>query len=574
MVFLFKKKSRGKWYYYLGANKKVHGKSVRAWEIYVGPVEKILAMVQQTKEGVLLREVEVFEFGALAALLAICERLHLRQLANRYTDKRRAQGVDVGTYLTIMVLNRCVAPRSKRQLANWYQHTFLRRHLGLPLQALASQRFWDHMGYFTPEALKQLGTALIQELIEAFDVRLDCLLYDPTNFATYLTPHPDRGNQLPQWGYSKQKRFDLLQVNLALLVTRQDGLPLLHEVYGGNTHDSTEFQAIIGQLIDRYQEFQLSCQDLTLIFDKGNNSQTAIKELEASPYHFIGSLRPSTQQTLLALPLEQYEETWRDDPQGPRVTRAHRVRKTVYGVERTVVVTYHEPSARAAKKTLEAHLGKAEENLQALQAKIGQRGYRTPDALEKKAQAIVGKKRLKGLVTITITGQDSGRSGQAPTLTWQRQTEALEKREQAFGKSVLFTDQEGWPTKEIVEAYRSQWRIERDFRELKDPSYIRATPIYHWTDEKIRVHFFICVLALLLLRLLHRQVRQAGLDWSLERIMNGLKGIKEAVITTEGWSQVQYKITKLSRDQKQLYTVLQLKRYSKEPPARPKEEAS
>ena len=569
MVFLFKKKSRGKWYYYIGANKKIHGKSVRAWEIYLGPVEKILAMVQQAKDGVMIREVKVFEFGAIAALLDLCERLHLRQLANRYTAKNREQGLDVGTYLTVLVLNRCVEPRSKRQLASWYKHTFLRRHLGLPLTALTSQRFWDHMGYFTPEALERLGKALIQELIEAFDVRLDCLLYDPTNFATYLTHHPNRGNQLPQWGYSKQKRFDLLQVNLALLVTRQDGLPLLHQVYRGNTNDSTEFKVIIGQLIDRYQEFQLACQDLTLIFDKGNNSQAGIKELETSSYHFIGSLRPSTQQDLLALPLEQYEETWMDEQR--RVSQAHRLRKKVYGVERTVVVSYHESSARAAKKTLEAHLCKAEEKLQAIQAKIGQRGYKTPEALEKKAQAMVAKKRIKGLLTITITGPDSAAAGQAPSLAWQRQTEAIEKREQAFGKSVLFTDQEGWSTKEIVEAYRSQWRIERDFRELKDPSYIRATPIYHWTDAQIRAHFFICVLALLLLRLLHRQVRQAGLDWSLERIMEALKGIKEVVITTAGWPRVQYKLTKLSRDQKQLYTTLQLNRYSKEPPAGPKE---
>jgi transposase len=576
-LFLFRKKSRGKQYYYIAENKKVNGKSVRAWEVYVGPVESILTMVQQKKDRTsekmaetVIKEVKVFEYGAVAALLDICKRLQLREIANHHVDKKRDQGLDTGMYLLLMVINRCVKPRSKKKLASWYKHTFLRRQLGIPLKGLTSQRFWDHMGYLTPEVIKRIEKDLVKLLVEKFGVELDNLLYDPTNFATYLSHHHDRGNELAQWGYNKQKRSDLLQVNLALMVTRQDGIPILHDVYRGNINDSTEFKAMTGEIITRYNDLQLTSKDLTLVFDKGNNSKEAMEKIAASPFHFTGSLRPSTVKDLLVLPLEQYSEGWITSQDGKkRVTHALRTSKKIYGVERTVIVTHHGPSARAAKKTLEAHLQVAVEKLQALKDKVGQRGYRTVDAITKKARTIVSKKQIKGLFMIDV--QENGKQEQEqeqeqyPVFSWQRDKAAILKRQQSFGKSTVFTDRDEWSTREIVDTYRSQWRVERDFRELKDPTTIRATPLYHWTDARIRVHFFTCVLSLLVLRLLHREVRQAGMDWSLEHVLGSLKGIKEVVAAVSYPPRLQHKLTKMSRDQKRLYTALNLHVNNKDP---------
>jgi len=548
---------------------------VRAWEVYVGPVESILTMPRQKKDktseiaaSAVIKEVKVFEYGAIAALLDICKRLQLQEIANRHADKKRDQGLDTGTYLLLMVINRCVNPKSKKQLASWYKHTFLRRQLGIPLKVLTSQRFWDYMGYLTPEVIKRIEKDLVKLLVEKFGVELDNLLYDPTNFAMYLSHHHNRGNELPQWGYNKQKRFDLLQVNLALMVTRQDGIPVLHDVYRGNTSDSTEFKAMTDEIITRYNDLQPTSKDLTLVFDKGNNSKEAMEKIAASPFHFVGSLRPSTVKDLLVLPLDQYSEGWITSQDGKkRVTHALRTSKKIYGVERTVIVAHHGPSAKTAKKTLEVHLQVAVEKLQALKDKAEQRGYRTVDAITKKAQAIVSKKQIKGLLMIDVqeNGEQEQEQDQYPVLSWQRDDTAILKRQQSFGKSIVFTDRDEWSTREIVDTYRSQWRVERDFRELKDPATIRATTLYHWTDARIRVHFFTCVLSLLVLRLLHREVRRAGMDWSLEHVLESLKGIKEVVATVSYPSRLQYKLTKMSRDQKKLYTALGLHVYNKDP---------
>ena len=68
-------------------------------------------------------------------------------------------------------------------------------------------------------------------------------------------------------------------------------------------------------------------------------------------------------------------------------------------------------------------------------------------------------------------------------------------KEAWLGKTALFTDRDHFSNFEIVAAYRSAWRVESAFRQLKDTDFITVRPIFHWTDEKIAVHIFICVLA-------------------------------------------------------------------------------
>jgi len=64
----------------------------------------------------------VEEFGALAALWSIAERLDLVGMIDRVGPKR-AQGVSIGYYLVLAALNRVVAPRSKAQIGAWYDKT-------------------------------------------------------------------------------------------------------------------------------------------------------------------------------------------------------------------------------------------------------------------------------------------------------------------------------------------------------------------------------------------------------------------------------------------------------------------
>src|SRR5437773_1878341 len=79
-------------------------------------------------------------------------------------------------------------------------------------------------------------------------------------------------------------------------------------------------------------------------------------------------------------------------------------------------------------------------------------------------------------------------------------------------------------------AYRSQNGVESGFRQMKDPHAVSFGPMHHWTEQKIRVHVFYCVLALTVAHLMRRQAEQAGLHMSVRELLDTLAGIQESVL--------------------------------------------
>ena len=94
-------------------------------------------------------------------------------------------------------------------------------------------------------------------------------------------------------------------------------------------------------------------------------------------------------------------------------------------------------------------------------------------------------------------------------------------REQGIeGKYVIATSEAALSVLEIVAIYKELSDVERGFRQLKDVLAMR--PIYHQIESRVKAHIFVAALALLVQRLLHRRLEQAGIDFSPERAMQAL----------------------------------------------------
>jgi hypothetical protein len=105
-----------------------------------------------------------------------------------------------------------------------------------------------------------------------------------------------------------------------------------------------------------------------------------------------------------------------------------------------------------------------------------------------------------------------------------------------FGKRILFSDKtpEQAPTAQIVADYRSQEAVEGDFRQMKDPKVVSFSPMFHFTEHKIRVHVFYCVLGLMVAKLMVREAGKAGLHLSVRALLSSLSGIEETVLLYQG----------------------------------------
>src|SRR5207253_8986601 len=114
--------------------------------------------------------------------------------------KRGAQGPSVGHYLLLAALNRCLAPSSKAGIAPWYSNAALRRFLPFTPSQLSSHRFWDNMERVQAELVAAIEQDLAQSAVFRFGLDLRCLVFEATNFFTFLVRFNLRV-KLPQRGH-------------------------------------------------------------------------------------------------------------------------------------------------------------------------------------------------------------------------------------------------------------------------------------------------------------------------------------------------------------------------------------
>jgi transposase len=565
MASLTPKVIKGKTYYYARECRRVDGKPRIVRTVYLGSLDSIIAAVEGSQEVPRPHSVDIASFGDVVALYDLAQRIGIVDIIDRHVPKRK-QGLSAGQYLLLAAINRAVHPTSKAKLADWYQKTSLSRLLPAARRQLSSQFFWNHMDFFQESHIEAVERDLSRRLIELFGVSLRMLTYDGTNFFTYInTKNPAK---LPKRGHNKQKRGDLRQVNLGMLVSVDFHVPLFHKVYEGNVTDATIFKTITEELRQRYVELAKGCEHITLVFDKGNNSKEAFETIHDSEFHFVGSLVPTQHLDLLEVALAKYRPL-----EGERLKDclAYGTRKVVFGQERKIVITYNENLLQGQLQGLSANLNKTRERLNAIQRVLRRRqqgkvkGGKKPTvaSLKQQVRNALSRQFMKTLFRWEVTE----RAG-APTLTYRTDSTALARLVRTqLGKTILFTDNDDWTHEDIILAYRAQHHIESAFRDMKNPHYLGWSPMHHWTDSKIRVHAFSCVLGLTLTSLLQRSLYHKGIDVSMSRMYELLGDIRETLVVYprkpgQHRHRTAASLSSLSDDQKRIFDALDLKRYS------------
>ena len=565
MPSLTEKVIRGRTYYYLRECRRVDGKPKIVWQQYLGNRERLVRRLTHPEP----QEAVLREFGASAAAWALATELDVAATIDRHVSKRKKHGPSVGQYLLLAALNRCVAPCSKARLGAWYKRTVLPRLMGIRPASLTSQRFWDNMERVDQDAIVRIEDDLSKAAVSRFGLDLRCLLFDATNFFTFIDSFNDRP-ELAQRGKSKEGRSNLRIVGLALLVTSDHDVPLFHHTYAGNQHDSVTFGSVIEVLTKRCRELAEGACDITLVFDKGNNSQDNLTALAAKdePLHFVGSLVPTQHEDLLKVERRSMHRL--DQRQLPAVW-SYRTNKKVFGVERTVLVTYNRGLFEAQRKTLVREINKRKRALRKLQESLQRAGCRsngkhpTVNGTNKKVEALLSARHMGELFTAKVRARRDG----LPSLSFRFEEAAWVKlRRTLLGKTLLFTDQHAWSDEKIVLAYRSQSHVEAAFRRMKDPRFLTFRPAFHWTDQKLRVHAFYCVLALMILSLLRRKLSLAGIELSVVRMMDSLAAIQEVDVLyptpANASPRIRTILSSLDSQQRRVFEALALHRFRAE----------
>jgi len=557
MPSLTKKIKKGRPYYYAVQSARVDGKPRIVWQKYLGTLESIIQRADKARPPK-PKETVVFEVGGVAALLRIAQRLRLIELINDAVPKRN-QGPSVGHYLVLAALNRAVAPCSKVVIGDWYSDTVLRRLWRFPKTVFSSQRFWDHMDMVTEEAMTEIQERVVSQIETEFGLDPGVLLYDTTNFFTFVATSNDR-TTVAQRGNSKAKRYDLRQVNLALLVTGRYHVPVLHRVYPGNVPDVSFFREISRELIGRYERLAGSGEHTTLVFDKGNVSDDEMAHLAGEGVHFAAAVSGNRLPELLRIPLGEMREI--PDVAG---VRGYSTTRELWGKECQVVVVYTESFFTKQLAGVTQHLVQCQKKLHEVQKGLETwhrgrgRGRRpTVSGVQKRVSEILAPQFMGDLFEVEVK-----REGGLPLLHYGVKHESLTRlTEERLGRTLLVTDHLGWNAQQVIDAYRSLTHIEDVFKNMKNVAFLRWQPAFHWTDHKIMVHGFYCVLALLLATLARQVVVEAGMKVTIPALLKELNRIKEVAVIYPPGTLAHRKdhlaLTRMTSRQKRMADLLQI----------------
>ena len=548
-------------YYYLVESARVGGKPRIVSQEYLGTAEEVMARLQGSGAGEPDRS-QHKRFGDIAAVWGVCQQLGVVEIVDEVVGARRSDAkASVGMYLALATVNRIVDPCSKRAFAAWWETTagprFVRPRL--PAAATDHRRFWDAMAAVTEQQLVEIERRVSLRAVELFGLDLSGLVLDMTNFATFIDSANTRAS-IAQRGKAKCKRHDLRLIGLALVVTHDGAVPVVSHPYPGNRHDSTQFTGLLDQVIDRWEALGGDPQLLTVSYDAGQNSADNHAHVETLGLGYVTSLPPSDHPGLLAVPHRQFDLV---DPDRFDGLTAHDTVATALGVTRRAVITHSETFHQRQAAGFEQTLAKAHRQLSELQARLERgRTRKSAAAIQTEIDTILAPRWLDRVLTTTLTGDTPAQR----QLTWRTDTHARARLEdEIFGKRILFTNRDTWPVADVVATYRTQPDVEGSFRQLKDPHVVSFSPMHHWTEQKIRVHAFYCVLALQIAHLMRRHAHQADHDLSVRALLAELAGIQETVLLYQaqrGRPRARRMLTDMTPTQHRLYDLFHLDRHA------------
>lgn len=332
--------------------------------------------------------------------------------------------------------------------------------------------------------------------LEAIYARVKTIaFYDVTTF--YFESFDS--DELRARGMSKENKTNEVQVVLGLLVDGE-GIPLDYELFRGNT---SEMNTII-EVVNNYKT-QNNLQRVTVVADRGLNSHLNLKSLTDLNFDYIVA------QSVNRLPGSIKEKVFSDD-----------------NWDEVFVSSDFQETFKV--KTLDQSSSPELDNkiIVTWSAKCQAHDLKVLNERIEKCRQLV--KRGTGAVNASIKHgvRQFLQIKKGAKIEYSSNEKLYEKRRKQAGYYALISSHKNTDAMQIYRDLRRLWHIEECFRVMK--TNLDACPVYVWTPKKIRGHFLVCYLALVMERLAHYRIEQAGIDLSGEQVIEMLGQAKMTIL--------------------------------------------
>jgi hypothetical protein len=374
---------------------------------------------------------------------------------------------------------RLIDPGSEWRLhRHWYDTCALADLLGAGFELVEIHKLYKCLDSLI-EYKRALFDHLTQRWKDMFHATFDVLLYDLTStYFESVPPFPEDDKR--KFGYSRDKRFDCVQVVIGLIVT-PEGFPLAYEVMSGNTADKTTLRDFLKKIESQYGK-----AEHIWVMDRGIPTEEVLQEMRKNDppvYYLVGTPKGRLNRYEQALT----EQSWQKVRDGVDVKLLPQDDE-VYVLARSKDRILKERSMRRRQlKRLWARLHQLKGmalTRDELLLKLGAAKQQSPSAWR--------------LVKIDIPQKDEA-------LQFSLRRDKLRTVRRREGRYLLRTNLVGRDPAQMWELYTQLVHVEEAFKNLKGDLALR--PIYHQNEERVEAHIFVAFMAYTLHVTLRRRLR-------------------------------------------------------------------
>jgi len=462
-------------------------------------------------------------WGPILAVWALFDQLGLWSILDAALGK--AKGVPFTDRAFVLVANRLTHPTSEHGLAGWLETDFVCDRQGRRFLPNWHQRNRVRVHFSQLEAWyrtldqllaakERIELALYHRLRDLFSFKPDLVLYDITS--TYFEGAGPAN--FARHGHSRDEKPHNVQVIVGVVMVA--GWPIAHHVWAGNRVDHSTVSEAIRDLHKRF-----GFNRLVFVGDRGMVTDDNVEAIIAEKNGYLVGVKRRRNKKLAEWLAAVDEAKWVSCPVGitaqertnPPRTRAQEIPSGVDGM-RVIIVdsderrTYEEDMR---KRSME----RTRQDLQKLQERVAAGKLKQPEKIGAAAERSLQRNHGYRYYSWEL---------HQGSFRYFENAKGLKREKGIEGRYVIATSETALSVLEVVAIYKELSDVEKGFRQLKDVLAVR--PIYHQIETRVKAHIFVAALALLVQRLLHRRLEQAGIDFSPERAMQALSTVRHVTI--------------------------------------------
>lgn len=480
------------------------------------------------------------QWGACWLACYLYERLGLGEFWRRRLAPSR-KGTRWDLVVKALSCYRLIEPGSEWRLhRHWYEHSAMADLLGAGYELVEIHKLYACLDRLL-EHKRALFDHLTWRWADLFNAKFDVLLYDLTS--TYFEsdpPFPEGDKR--RHGYSRDKRFDCVQVVIALVVT-PEGFPLAYEVMAGNTADNTTLRGFLRKIEQQYGK-----AERIWIMDRGIPTEEVLKEMRGSdpPIHYLVGTPKGR--------LSRYERVLTDLPW-------HKVRsgvkvKLLAENEEVYVLAQSRDRVNKERAMRRRQLKRLWNRLHQLQ---GMKLSRNQLLLK------LGAARAQSPAAWRLVAVDVPDSGDPWCFRLKKnRLRDVRRRE---GRYLLRTNMLGGNPAQMWEFYTQLVQVEEAFKNLKADLAIR--PVFHQKQERIEEHIFVAFMAYALHVTLRRRLRDLAPGLTPRSVLEKFQAVQMIDVhlpTTDGRKVIMARYTQPEPELQVLLQQLRLRLPSQPPP--------